>query len=67
MNFGIGSFQKALTEIVNEDDSEKRSSMIHSDFFTQNLSALSYYKESVAQCFECMRVCPVGRPLRKLK
>ncbi len=66
MNFGIGSFQKALTEIVNEDDGGKRKAMIHSDFFTQNLSALSFYKESVAQCFECMRVCPVGRDERKL-
>ncbi len=67
MNFGIGSLQKSLVEIVNEDDPEKRKSMIHSDFFTQNLSALSFYKESVAQCFECMRVCPVGREKRMLK
>ncbi|MEE8395559.1 MAG: hypothetical protein V3S29_05850 [bacterium] len=67
MNFGIGSLQKALTEIVCEDDPDNRSAMIHSDFFTQNLSALGYYKESVAQCFECMRVCPVGRQKRQLK
>lgn len=67
MNFGVGSLQKSLVEIVNEEEGEKRKSMIYSDFFTQNLSALSYYKESVAQCFECMRVCPVGRQKRKLK
>ena len=58
-NFGIGSSQKALVEIINEDDAENRKSMIHSDFFTQSLSALSFYKESVAQCFECMRICPI--------
>ncbi len=67
MNFGIGSFQKALGEIVNEGNPQRRKTMIHSDFFTQNVSALGFYKESVAQCFECMRVCPVGRSTRKLK
>ena len=41
--------------------------MIYSDFFTQSLSSLSYYKESVAQCFECMRVCPVGMHERRLQ
>lgn len=67
MNFGIGSVQKSLAEIVGEEDPEKRKSMIHSDFFSQSLSALSFYKESVAQCFECMRVCPVGQNHRRLK
>lgn len=67
MNFGIGGLQKALVQIVTESDARKRNSMIHSDFFTQSLSALSFYKESVAQCFECMRVCPVGRVHRRLK
>ena len=41
--------------------------MIHSDFFTRSTSAIAFYKESVAQCFECMRVCPIGRAERKLK
>ncbi len=67
MNFGIGGLQKSLVQIVTEDDPEKRQLMIHSDFFTQSLSSLSFYKESVAQCFECMRVCPVGRTQRRLK
>ncbi len=67
MNFGIGSLQKSLLQIVTEDEPANRKSMIYSDFFTQSLSALSFYKESVAQCFECMRVCPVGRVQRRLK
>jgi ferredoxin len=66
-NFGMGGFQKALTEIVNQDDPETRHAMIHSDFFGTSISSLGYYKESVAQCFECMRVCPVGRTHRKLR
>jgi epoxyqueuosine reductase QueG len=67
MNFGINSFQKALEQIANEDDPEKRKMMIHSDFFTRSCSGVSFFKESVAQCFECMRVCPIGRAERKLK
>lgn len=67
MNFGIGSVQKSLVDIVSEEDPERRSAMIESDFFTQSLSAVSFYKESVAQCFECMRVCPVGQNQRRLQ
>lgn len=67
MNFGISTVQKSLVQIVTEDDPEPRRAMIYSDFFTQSLSSLGFYKESVAQCFECMRVCPVGRVHRRLK
>ncbi len=67
MNFGIGSIQKSLVQITTEEDRERRKSMIYSDFFSQSLSSLSYYKESVAQCFECMRVCPVGMHERRLQ
>ena len=67
MNFGIMSFQKALVQIVTEDDRKKQSAMIHSDFFSRSASAIGFYKDSVAQCFECMRVCPVGREERRLK
>src|SRR5436309_3565603 len=31
--YGIGSFQKALLAVVNEDDAGRRREMIHSDFF----------------------------------
>lgn len=67
MNFGINSFQKALAAIVAEQDEDQRHTMIHSDFFSRSCSAITHYKESVAQCFECMRVCPIGRQERKLK
>ena len=65
MTYGIGSFQKTLLQIVNEDDAEKRHAMIYSDFFTKSIEALGFYRDSIAQCFECMRVCPVGRKHRK--
>ncbi len=67
MNFGINSFQKALGEIIDEEDSGRRGSMINSDFFSRSCTSISFFKESVAQCFECMRVCPIGRSERKLK
>ena len=67
MNFGINSFQKAMVEIVTQDDPETQTNMINSDFFNRSCSAVSFFKESVAQCFECMRVCPITRPERKLK
>ena len=35
--------------------------MIYGDFFTRSLEALGFFRDSIAQCFECMRVCPVGR------
>ena len=60
MNFGINSFQKALTDIVLEEDQETRHMMVDSDFFARSCGAISFFKESVAQCFECMRVCPIA-------
>jgi epoxyqueuosine reductase QueG len=67
MNFGINSFQKSLAQIVAEEDKDRRTTMVHSDFFSRSCSAITHYKESVAQCFECMRVCPIGRAERKLQ
>ncbi len=67
MNFGINSFQKALAQIVAEQDEDRQTAMIYSDFFSRSCSAITHYKESVAQCFECMRVCPIGRTERKLR
>lgn len=65
--YGIGSFQKSLLEIVNEDDPERRRTMIYGDFFTKSIQSVGFYRDSIAQCFECMRVCPVGRKYRKLE
>jgi epoxyqueuosine reductase QueG len=65
--YGIGSFQKALLEVVNEDDAARRREMIHSDFFAKSVQSVGFFRDSIAQCFECMRVCPVGRKHRKLK
>ena len=67
MNFGPIAFQKVLADLVTEDDAQVRKNKVYSDFFSRACSGVAHYKESVAQCFECMRVCPVGRQERKLK
>ena len=67
MNFGIRGHIKQVEILTNIDDAAERRERIYSDDFRRNLAAMGRYKESVAQCFECMRVCPVGRYERKLK
>jgi epoxyqueuosine reductase QueG len=65
--YGIGSFQKALLTLVEEADAARRHDMIYAAFFTRSIESLGFFRDSIAQCFECMRVCPVGRKHRKLK
>jgi epoxyqueuosine reductase QueG len=65
--YGIGSLQKGLLRILDEDDPDRRRQMIYGDFFAKSLQAIGFYRDSIAQCFECMRVCPVGRKHRKLE
>jgi len=67
MNFGIRGHLKQVELVTGMADREERKSVIQSDDFRRNLASVGRYKESVAQCFECMRVCPVGRNRRKLK
>jgi len=67
MNFGIRGHLKQVQLVTDMQDREERKTVIHSDDFERNLASIGRYKESVAQCFECMRVCPVGRNRRKLK
>ena len=52
---------------MNEDDAAQRHDMIHSDFFVKSIQSIGFFRDSIAQCFECMRVCPVGRKHRKLR
>ncbi len=67
MNFGINGHGVSLERAVNAGDEQERHETIWSDGFRRNLAAVGRYKESVAQCFECMRVCPVGKSDRRLK
>ena len=41
--------------------------ILYSSFFTRTLWSITYSAQSQAQCYECMRVCPVGAEKRDLK
>lgn len=59
-----------MSETSTREDEIKavgRRQMIHGDCFTKSLQAVGFYRDSIAQCFERMRVCPVGRKHRKLE
>lgn len=61
----IPGFQKVLEEATNEEDREKRKMLLYGNFFTSTLWSLTFSAQSQGQCFECMRVCPVGKVTKK--
>jgi epoxyqueuosine reductase QueG len=63
----IGGFQKVLEETLNEPDKDKRKMLLYGDFFTRTLWAVTYSSTNIAQCFECMRVCPAAHPAKELR
>ena len=63
----IPGFQKILVEALEEKDKEQRRMIINSAAFTRTLWSMTYSNVSQAQCFECMRVCPVGSERRQLR
>ena len=65
--YWVPGFQKALTAALAEKDEAKRRMIINSSGFTRTLWSMTYSSVSQSQCFECMRVCPVGREHRELQ
>ena len=63
----VGGFQKVLEETLNEPDRERRKMLLYGDFMTRTLWAITYSSTNIAQCFECMRVCPAAHGLREMK
>ena len=63
----IGGFQKVLEATLNEPDPDKRKMLVYGDFFTRTLWAITYSSTNIAQCFECMRVCPAAHGLKEMK
>lgn len=62
----VGGFQKILEETLNEPDRDKRKMLVYGDFFTRTLWAVTYSSTNIAQCFECMRVCPAAHGLKEM-
>ena len=65
--YWIPGFQKALGAALDADDPEERKMILYSSFFTRTLWSMTYSAQSQGQCYECMRVCPVGKEKRTLK
>jgi hypothetical protein len=62
----IGGFQKVLDEALAEQDRDARKMLLYGDFFTRTLWAITYSSTNMAQCFECMRVCPAAHGLKPM-
>jgi hypothetical protein len=63
----VGGFQKVLEETLNEPDRERRKMLLYGDFMTRALWAITYSSTNIAQCFECMRVCPAAHGLKEMR
>jgi hypothetical protein len=66
-NHWIPGFQKALELALDTEDKEKRKMILYGSAFTRTLWSITYSASNQAQCFECMRVCPVGLEYRTKK
>ena len=61
-------FQKLLLEAVNEPDAERRKAILFGSHFTRAVRSAAYSSELSAQCFNCLKRCPVvKRRARKLR
>lgn len=58
-------FQKMLLEAMDERDEGKRKMLLYGSHFTRAIRSVAYTTELSAQCFECLRRCPVGRSRRQ--
>lgn len=63
----IPGFQKVLDVTLKEQDKEQQKLMLYSSLFSRTLWSMTYSNVSQGQCFECMRVCPVGSRHRTKK
>jgi epoxyqueuosine reductase QueG len=54
-------FTMILEQLINEPDPQKRKSILYGSEFQYCLEAISSRSEVAAFCYECQRVCPIGR------
>ena len=65
--YWVPGFQKTMEALFDEEDREKRQMILNSTLMTRTLWSMTYANISQGQCFECMRVCPVGADKRQLR
>jgi len=64
----MDAFQKLLLEAVNEPDPEQRKAILFGSHFTRAVRSMAYSTELSAQCFNCLKRCPVIlKRVRKLQ
>lgn len=57
---GVDFFLKSLMELMEEKDPEQRKFMAYGPHFYKTMRAVAMGEGIVAQCFECVRPCPIG-------
>jgi epoxyqueuosine reductase QueG len=55
----MDAFQKLLLEAVNEPDAARRKAILFGSHFTRAVRSMAYSSELSAQCFNCLKRCPV--------
>ncbi|MGW8179814.1 MAG: hypothetical protein ACWGQW_13800 [bacterium] len=61
-------FRKLLLGAVNETDRERRKAILFGSHFTRAVRSIAYSNEISAQCFNCLKRCPViTKRIRKLR
>jgi len=66
-HYWIPGYQAVLERVLSEPDAEQRKMMLYGSYFTRTMWSITYSSVSQGQCFECMRVCPVGAEQRALR
>jgi len=61
-------FQKLLMQAINEKDRDQRKAILFGSHFTRAVRSIAYSSELSAQCFNCLKRCPIIiKRVRKLK
>lgn len=55
----MDAFQKLLLEAVEESEPAKRKAILFGSHFTRAVRSMAYSSELSAQCFNCLKRCPV--------
>ncbi len=66
-HYWVPGYQTALEQALSEPDARRRKMILYGSFFTRTMWSITYSNVSQGQCFECVRVCPVGGDRRALK
>ena len=55
----MDAFRKLLLEAVNETDRERRKAILFGSHFNRAVRSIAYSSELSAQCFNCLKRCPI--------